>query len=156
MPRNDDGTSWGSDTARLAFREIRTDAIRALRARDERLSQGQLNAANRYSPVTEIKKDNDQGSVFVPDPVLVSIRHTGEDLSILSRSRWATFCSKPQDEKPYVKRIRDRDRNDRLARMEAAGQPIEDSLVAATSGPALAPLLPKKPESQKKKPALIG
>lgn len=137
----------------MAFREIRADAILALRARDERRSQGKLNAANRYSPVTEIKKDNDQGSVFVPDPVLVSIRHTGEDLSLLSRSRWATFCSEPQDEKPYMERIQDRDRDDRLSRMKAAGQPIEDSLVAIEGVPQS--VLPT-PKPKKKEPGLVG
>lgn len=161
MPFNKDTTPWSVETSRLALQEIRRQVIIDLNARDERLSRGRMNAGNHFSPYDEVKNENGQGSTFVVDPLLASIKHSGEDTIALTNSRWADFISTPQDEKPYRDKLFKRDQTDRLAAMKAAGQEVEDSLgaVAEADLPLMPKPKPKKPEPvliKKREPVLIG
>lgn len=151
MPTNLDGTRWGADTGHLALQEIRAKAIADLKARDERLSRGALNAENHYSPYREVQKEHGQGSSFIVDPLLSSIRHSGEDTILLTQKRWAEFTSNPQDEKPYRDKLLKKTEGDRLNAMKAAGQDVEDSLLTVPEDDL--PVVPK-PKAKIKEPAL--
>lgn len=139
MPINPDGTPWSPDTTYMAIQEIRDGAQRDLRARDERRSQGRLNAENRYSPYVEVKKDGGQGSVFVVDETLADIRHTGEDLDVLTAGRWAAFRSEPRDEKPFADRFRKQTLEVDIAKAQGRAAEIEATLNPDTQ--AVPPLL---------------
>lgn len=153
MPFNKDGTPWGVETGHLALQEIRQKVIADLKARDERLSRGRLSAETHYSPYIEVQKDNGEGSSFVVDPLLSSIRHTGEDTILLTEKRWREFTAEPQDEKPYREKLIQRSQGNRLKAAKAAGQAVEDSLGAIAD--ADLPVMPKL-QPKKKEPALIG
>lgn len=153
MPFNKDGAPWGVETGHLALQEIRQKAIADLKDRDERLSRGRLNAETHYSPYIEKPKENGQGSSFVVDPLLSSIRHTGEDTILLTEKRWRQFASEPQDEKPYRDKMIERTQAERLNAAKTAGQAVEDSLGAVAE--ADLPVMPK-PRAKVKEPALIG
>ncbi|MCK5641154.1 MAG: hypothetical protein KAJ19_10165 [Gammaproteobacteria bacterium] len=153
MPFNKDGTPWSPETGHLALRDIRKQVIADLNARDERLSRGQLNAENHYSPYREVPKENNQGSSFIVDPLLSSIRHTGEDTILLTEKRWREFTAEPQDEKPYRDKLIQRSQVDKLNAAKTAGQAVEDSLASVAE--ADLPVMPK-PKPKTKEPALIG
>lgn len=152
MPFNKDRTPWSPETGHLALQEIRKQVIADLHARDERLSRGGLSAENHYSPYREVQKENGQGSHFVVDPLLSSIRHSGEETILLTEKRWREFVSEPQDEKPYRDKLIQSGQVDRLNAAKAAGQAVEDSLgaVAEADLPAVMP----KSQPKLKEPAL--
>ena len=152
MPFNEDGTPWSPETGHLALQEIRKTAIADLNARDERLSRGQLNAANHYSPYREVQKEHGQGSSFVVDPLLSSIRHSGEETILLTEKRWREFTSEPQDEAPYRDKLAACTKTERLNAAKCAGQGVEDSLGAVPESEM--PVLPTRKPA--KEPALIG
>lgn len=154
MPFNKDGTPWSADTGHLALQDIRRQAIDDLKAREERMSRGRMNAENHYSPYHEVQKENGQGSTFVVDPLLASLKHTGEETILLTQKRWAEFTSKPQDEKPYRDKLLKRTQGDRLSAMKAAGQEVEDSLTPIPD--ADLPVMPPMSKPKAKEPVLIG
>lgn len=136
-PINRSGKEWAVDTSNLAFRDIRRRALADLRDRDEARSEGRMCKANGYALYTE-QANPDRGlnpehkgaagTTFVVDPVLVAMRHSGDDELALIKSRWGDFCATPRDEKPYVERIRTCLRDDRLAIMRGDGAAIEATL----------------------------
>lgn len=153
MPFNKDRTPWSVETGHLALQGIRKQAIIDLNARDERLSRGRMNAGNHFSPYDEVQNENGQGSTFVVDPLLASIKHSGEETILLTEKRWREFTSTPQDEAPYRDKLSAHTKTARLNAAKCAGQAVEDSLgdVAEADLP-LAPM----PKPKKKEPALIG
>lgn len=128
LPVNTNGESWDAETSNLVLQDLRSTAIADLNRRDEQLSRGRLSAANRYSPYSEKKRGDGTGSTFVVDPVLGSLRHTGEEMQTLVRARWGDFCGTPQDEKPIAERLLKRTRAERLAVMQAAGKEVQATL----------------------------
>jgi hypothetical protein len=152
-PTDVGGKTWAADTSQFALQKIRAKAQADLDARDERRSQGQLNKANKYSPYREVKDDRGTGSTFQVDPVLSTLRCTGEELTNLTCKRWAEFCAEPRDEKPYAEELLQATRDKVISMVQASGQSVEDSL---TVGAEPAALLPEKPKPKKKEPVLIG
>lgn len=152
-PVNIDLQPWDDRTANFELQRIRARAIADLNDRDERNSQGQLSKANKYSPYREVVDDRGTGSTFVVDPVLAAMKCTGADLIQLTCKRWAEFCEKPQDDKPFIEALLKHTREIALNRMSAAGQGVEDSLRAAPKPTAS---LPEKPKAKAKEPTLIG
>lgn len=150
-PVNANLQSWDHRTANFQLQKIRAKAVADLNARDERNSQGKLNAANKYSPYHEVKDDRGTGSTFVVDPVLAALKCTGADLIHLTGKRWAEFCAEPKDEKPFIEEMLEGTRDKALNRMQAAGTAVEDSLKAA---PEPAVLMPPKSTAKVKEPAL--
>ncbi len=134
-PLNADGTAWGIESTQLALRTLKSKCKNDLHDMEERESGGRLNAENRYSPVIEVMRDKDNaalGSVRHADPVLASIKHTGQELESLLKSRWATFCESPQDEQPYLDQMIKALRTDAMAVMKSDGETIEERLGGLT------------------------
>jgi hypothetical protein len=125
---NSTGEPWAPDTSHLAFMEIRAKAIKDLNARDKRLSHGRLNAANNFSPYVEHEREHGVGTDLIVDPVLASIKHTGEETQKLTASRWAQFCKKPQSEEAYRAKLTKRNCDDRLDAAIVRGEEVEHSL----------------------------
>lgn len=153
MPFNKDGSPWSAEAGHLALQDIRKQVVIDLNARDERLSRGRMNADNYFSPYNEVQNESGQGSTFVVDPLLASIKHSGEETILLTEKRWREFTSEPQDEAPYRDKLVAHTKAESLDAAKRAGQEVEDSLGAVAD--ADLPLMPKS-KPKKKEPALIG
>lgn len=140
-PVNTNGIEWSRDTADMALQEIRAQAIQDLLDRDEQRSGGRMCKANNYAAYTEHELKNKslhpeqgmrRGNIqVVIDPVLASIRHTGDEEQQLLAARWAEFCSEPRDEEPYRHKIQAKLRTERIKQLLGRGQDVEKSLTTA-------------------------
>ena len=135
-PINLDGKDWGTEPAGLAFGDVRKEAIADLCARSERVSGGRMNADNNYAPYEAVEKPDSNrgkeqvsaGARYVINPVLVELRHTGDDELNLTKARWAEFCSEPREEAPFLERLTTERRAAKIAEMATAGAAVIDSL----------------------------
>lgn len=164
-PINPNGKQWGVEASGVAYDDIHKQAVRDLCARDERLSGGQMNAGNNYAPYNVVEKPGSDtarapaGSRYVVNPLLVAMRHTGDEELQLTNARWAEFCSEPRDEKPYLDRILQQRRQDRLTVMVTAGANVSESLKAANEPMpqvAIESPPPKRGPGRPRKDGLIG
>jgi len=133
-PKNKDGTEWSVETSNMAFANIRAKALDDLHDYEERVSGGRLNAENQWCPLVAQDKSDGSGTLNVPDPVLASLKSSGDDQQTLVNARWAKFCNEPQDETPFRKGLDVTARTDLIVERSAAGESIEEALAA--------PLLP--------------
>lgn len=154
LPVNVNGNPWGPDTSNVVLQDLRSAVIADLNARDERLSRGRLNAANRYAPFRERQKEDGTGSIFEIDPVLSEIKYTGEEVQHLLQSRWADFCETPKDETPYVEELVKRTRHNQIAKLKTAGSEVQASLAPIPE--VEMPVMPPKSKAKTKEPALVG
>jgi len=127
-PIDENGEQWPADAAGLAFEDMRAQCRAALNERDEKLSGGRLNAGNNFSPNTLIGEPGSENSTYLVDAVLSSLKHTGDDMVRLLRSRWATFCSVGRDPSEWVKRAREQSRADQIKAMLSDGEAVEQQL----------------------------
>lgn len=134
-PLNPNGTEWTRDTANIALREIKAECKADLHRIEEVKSEGKLSAANRYSPIVEtMRDDNDPrlGSVRVVDPVLAAIKFPGRDMEALLKSRWSKFCADRREETPYRERHLQALREASAKRHQADGKALEDRIGGLT------------------------
>lgn len=128
LPMNSNGTVWQPHNVRLMSRRVRMGARDDLRARDEKNGILASNGWKVYRQASGAASTTGNTSHatgrYVADRHLSSLKHTGRDLRLLHASRWATFCSKPQDES-QCDGARDSDRRVQLDAMIAAGAGVD-------------------------------
>lgn len=143
-PVNPDGTEWGLDTTRLARDEIRAGCLADLRRRDEVRSGGKMNAENNWAPYrAEAKGEGEAGGfMYVPDPLCVLVKQTGDEQRNLFFYRWAAFCREPQDEAVVAERLVAQTRTRRIDQMTAEGADLANEIEMGLSKPLVPDAMP--------------
>ncbi len=97
LPLELDGkTRWPADKAQIKFKQIRTEAVVKLRARD----------AERGIPadgkVYVTRKDDAGNEAYEIDPLLARAKHSGAETNYLTQTAWDEFCAEPRDSSEVI------------------------------------------------------
>lgn len=146
---------WPALWANRQLHEIRAKAISDLEARSTARGvpkNGQVYTMERDGDDDDDDDDAQRSESAVVDQALAAKRHNYQDVRLLTKSRWATFCAEPQDLSKFKARFEIPDVK-LLKRHQDAAADIENSLREEAEQPAMAAPAPaEKPEPPKRSP----
>jgi len=113
-PRRLDGSAWSAGDANKMLQFFHRQAADELNARDVARGLPKSSVCGKWKP-------NEGGKLFVVDPVLSKIKHSGQEFNQLRGAKWVAFCSEPRDPLTELAKIGEKPAPDGTPRMHMEG-----------------------------------
>lgn len=132
------GKAWSHENATTHLQDIRTRVLREFQQRDILRGFTKENGWRAYK--YEMDDAGNQTGDPIFDTKLIGRRHTADEVTTVTRKRWAEFCSEPSDQDAIIADRQNLDRKESIAKSIKAGKAVESDLADEISGDAVAEL----------------
>lgn len=116
------GDPWPSRWATAKLKELKDEASAELVARDR--ARGIAEDGQVYD-MEKVKKGEHSRTQAIVNPHLAALRHTGQEVRLLTKSKWADWCSQPRDLQAFVASVKTSEAAAIESAKEAAAEIVE-------------------------------
>jgi len=126
-PKKPDGTNWNPIDSNKMLQHFHRQTRDELCARDIARGLPKSLSCGRW-----VHSGNGGEKVFVVDPLLSRLKHSGAEHRKLRGERWTAFCSEPRDPEIELRKIGEKPAPDEISRVSMGGlSPTIEAAIAA-------------------------